>query len=113
MTSTFTDGDTVRGAIGGRLGGVLSGDSDTVVTGSLTGRYWNEFSRHSTLVLASAGPSLTFDDNNRERGFGEVNGRLSVTGVNWGGWSGFISSGAKFNSDFTTVQLNGGVKYQW
>ena len=83
------------------------------MTGSLTGRYWNEFARHSALVLASAGPSLIFDDNSRERGFGEVSGRLSVAGKNWGGWSGFVSSGAKFNSEFTTVQLNGGVKYQW
>jgi hypothetical protein len=112
-TADFTQGDTLRGAIGGRLGGVLNDDENSYLMASLTGRYWDEFSNHTGLVLSSSGPAIALDDMHREKGFGEVSGRLSLSGKNWGGWSGYISSGAKFNSAFTTVNLNGGVRFQW
>jgi len=29
------------------------------------------------------------------------------------GWSGYVSGGVKFNSDFTTTTAKGGIRYQW
>jgi len=110
-TGTFTDADTLRGAIGARLGGILMEGDGLTWSASLTGRYWDEFNTHTNMVLSSAGPSLGFSDNGRQAGFGEVSGALELAGNS--GLSGFISPSAKFNNDFTTVQVNGGVRYRW
>jgi hypothetical protein len=111
-SADFNNGDTTRGAFGARLGTVLMSGGDTFVDGSIGGRYWQEFSSNTAATVSSAGPSLVFDDNARNKGYGEVTANLTFAGQD-SPWSGYVNGGAQFNSQSTTVELRGGVRYQW
>jgi hypothetical protein len=108
----FNNGDTTRGAIGARLGTVLVDSGSTFIDGSIGGKYWQEFSSSTAATLNSAGPSLVLDDNARTKGYGEVTANVTFAGQG-SPWSGFVNGGAQFNSQLTTVELRGGLRYQW
>ena len=111
-SAKFNLGETFRGAIGGRLGGLLSEGDSYFLDGSLTGKYWQEFTNNTSLTVYSLGPQLPMDDMAQEKGFGEVTGMLNFAGKDTG-WSVNLNGGAKFNSQFTTLEARGGVRYQW
>ena len=80
--------------------------------GSISGQYWEEFTNSTAVELDTLGPALTLDDKSRKKGFGEVTGMLNIADGD-SGWSAFLNGGAKFNSELTTLELKGGVRYQW
>jgi outer membrane autotransporter protein len=111
-TSTlFNDGETFRGAAGASFGGPLVRRGEKSVNFSVTGKYWDEFTNNTQVVLYSLGPALPLTDL-REKGYGEVIGTIDFTNLQTG-WSGFFDGGAKWNSQFTTTELKGGLRYSW
>lgn len=108
----FDSGKTFRGGIGARLGTLMGEKQSFYLDGSITGQYWDEFTNSTNVILSTMGPALSLNDEGRKKGFGQVTGMLDIADGN-SGWSGFINGGAKFNSEFTTVELKGGVRYQW
>ncbi len=108
----FDSGETFRGAFGARLGTLMGQKNGVYLDGSVAAQYWEEFSNSTALELGTLGPALTVDDKRRQKGFGEVTGMLNIADGD-SGWSAFVNGGAKFNSELTTVELKGGVRYQW
>jgi len=111
-TANFSDGATFRGAAGARLGTLMGQKDSFYLDGSITAQYWEEFTNSTSVLLSTLGPALVLDDKDREKGYGQVTGMLDIADGD-SGWSGFLNGGAKFNSQFTTVELKGGVRYQW
>ena len=111
--ATFNDSNTFRGALGARLGSGLFDVGASVANVSITGNYWNEFTNDTsaTMVTSSGVPALTLSDQ-RAKHYGEVTGQLNIDEKRTG-WSGFIEGGAKFSSQFTSVELSGGVSFKW
>lgn len=108
----FNSGNTFRGALGARLGTLMGEKKSFYLDGSITAQYWDEFTNSTNVILSTMGPALSLNDEGRKKGFGQVTGMLDIADGD-SGWSGFVNGGAKFNSDFTTVELKGGVRYQW
>lgn len=112
-TADYSMGETLRGAIGGRLGARLFDDGGTVLNGALTGKYWYEFTNKASLVMKSAGPDLQLNDAGLGKGYGEITAMLNIGNADGRGVSGYIDGGAKFGSRFTTIQASAGIRYQW
>ena len=112
MTTNFNSGESFRGALGARWGTVAYENETHVVDVSVQGKYWDEFSSNTGVVLTTAGPGLLLNDDNRQRGYGEVRGLIDVANKGTG-FSAFVDGGAKFNNEFTTITAKGGVRYQW
>ncbi len=112
-TAGFNAGNTARGAAGAKLGGRLVDRDGMIVDVSITGDWWNEFTNKTSVTFSTMAPSpaLTFSDV-RQKGYGEVTGQMDIADKR-SGLSGFISGGAKLNSQFTSVELSGGVTYKW
>ena len=106
----FQDSESLRGSLGGRIGADTFW-GNTKLEGSLIGRVWDEFGNPGNVVVNSAGNVLTNADSFKGT-FGEVSGLVNMffTGT---GWSGFAEGGVKWNSDFTTVTAQGGLRYHW
>lgn len=107
----FRHEDTVRGAVGARIGGVFSSGAGGTWTGSVTGRFWDQFSGNSpSASVVDAGSELDLADHFKGT-FGEVTGR-----VDWNATSGigaWLQAGAKFNSQFTTSSVKAGLRWTW
>ena len=80
---------------------------------SLTGRVWDEFKGTYGATLVTNGPALELNATPIHGVFGEAVGQLNFRTKMLTGWSGYVSGGVKFNSDFTTTTAKGGVRYQW
>jgi hypothetical protein len=109
----WADGKSFRGAVGGRLGTIMTSTATHIVDVSVLGRVWNEFEGDNHATILSAGPALEVTDGAmKNKPFGEVMGMIDLINRSVG-WSGFVNGGAKFNNDFTTYSAKGGLRYQW
>jgi len=109
----FNDSDTFRGAAGARLGSGLFDTGRLIANVSVTGNYWDEFTNDTTatMLTSSGAPALTLGDQ-REKHYGEVSGQLNIDDKKTG-WSGFLGGGAKFSSQFKSLELSGGIAFKW
>jgi outer membrane autotransporter protein len=109
--SVGMDGQSLRGALGVRLGTGFQMSATTQLEASLTGRVWNEFDGDNRAAIVNAGPTF-FAIDKFDGAYGEVVGLLNVFNAG-SGWSGFANVGVKFNGDFTTTTAKAGLRYVW
>lgn len=107
----FQDGDSVRGAIGARVGGKMYDAATYWVEASATGRLWYEFAGDNNALIYN--PGLPFMANDTFDGaFGEFTGSF-----NWfskeNGLNGFVNGRIFFNDAYTAGSAVLGVRYQW
>ena len=113
MTTKFSDGEALRGALGARLGAAVFEDETHVVDASIQARYWDAFSSVAGVTLGTAGPALLENDNLQTKSYVEVRGLWDVALKGSSGFSGFVDAGAKFNNQSTIISTKGGLRYQW
>lgn len=107
----FRNDSTLRAAIGARIGSVFAYGSHGSLTGSLTGRFWDQFTGDSPGVAVADAASESDTSDHFKGAFGEVSGRLD-----WNCSSGmdvWLQAGAKFNNEFTTNSLKLGMRWMW
>ncbi|MDX6804969.1 autotransporter domain-containing protein [Terrihabitans rhizophilus] len=105
------DAESLRGGVGIRVGGnVYTGMTHTVGV-SLVGRAWNEFEGENQVTIGGEG-GFDIVDQGPEDVYGELGGTLSVTSRTTG-WSGQVSGSYKFNDEYESASVKGGVRYQW
>jgi hypothetical protein len=75
VTTSFSDVESIRGAVGLRVGASLFETAAMRVEASLLGRVWHEFSGDSTAHFLNVGETLAITDS-FEGTFGEVKGGL-------------------------------------
>jgi len=108
-TVDFSNGQSIRAGAGGRIGTTFGTPGGTKTELALTGKLWNEFeSANKITVTDSFGNSETFSDNISGL-FGEIEASATVYSAARD-WSGFVSGGAKFNSDFTSWDAKAGIR---
>jgi outer membrane autotransporter protein len=110
-TAKFEDGESLRGAIGARIGGRIYDAATYWVEASATGRYWYEFEGENKVLIDNPGDDFAAYDNFND-GFGEVSGSLNWFGKG-NGWNGFLNGSVLFNDDYTNGSAKVGVRYQW
>ncbi|RTL89107.1 autotransporter outer membrane beta-barrel domain-containing protein, partial [Ancylobacter aquaticus] len=107
----FEDGDSLRAAIGARVGGRVYDATEYWVEASATGRFWYEFEGdNQAWVLSSDSEFAAFDDF--DGGFGEIIASLNIFGKE-NGWSSFVNGSYLFNGDYNNGSGKVGVRYQW
>jgi outer membrane autotransporter protein len=111
VTTSFSDVESMRGALGLRVGAGLFETAAMRVEGSLLGRIWHEFSGDAKVHFLDVGDALALTDS-FEGTFGEVKAGLDIFSKG-SGWGGFVNGSVKFNDDFTTTTVKGGIRYQW
>jgi outer membrane autotransporter protein len=111
-TARFNASNTFRGALGARVGDEWVDDESMTLDASIAGNYWDEFTNNTgvTLLTGPPAPALLLRDV-REKAYGEVVGELNLTDKE-SGLFGYINGGAKFNSQFTSVEIKTGVTYK-
>jgi outer membrane autotransporter protein len=107
----FNNEETLRGAVGARVGSRLVEAPAFAVDASVIARIWDQFRGNNTVAIANFGLPLALTDN-FTGAFGEVTGHLDFI-ARGTGLSGFVAGGVKFNRDFTTTSAKGGVRYQF
>ena len=109
MGITLDDGDSLRGKIGGRLGGTYNLASG-VFEPYLKAYVGNEFMGDNSVFLAS-GPGVTVADD-----IGGVFGEVGL-GFNWANaansWSVFGQANYTFAEDYNAGDGKLGVRYSW
>jgi hypothetical protein len=111
-TVEFEDGESFRGRLGARIGGVFQ-TANYAISPDLTVSVWQEFSGDNEATITGfVGPAGFFDvEDESDDTFGEVSVGLSATGQN--GWSGFLKGDYTFSDDYNSAAVNGGVRYNW
>jgi outer membrane autotransporter protein len=111
VTAQFGNATSFKGALGTRFGGVVTEDQRHILEANVTARIWNQFKGENTVTFLNLGPTFTLQDT-FSRPFGEV-----AMDLDWlnktTGWSAFTKAGAKFNKEFITTTVKGGVRYTW
>ena len=77
----------------------------------MTGRVWNEFNANNRADIHSGGSILKVSDDFKGA-FGEIGGIINIHATS-DKWSGFVSGSYKFNGDFKSGSVRGGVRLQW
>ncbi len=109
----WQDGQSLRGAVGARIGTTFDMGGLPTMDVSLLGRVWNEFDGRNKVTLDAGGPSFSVSDGAlKNKPFGEIAGLIDLVDIG-SGWSGFLNAGVKFNADFTTITAKGGIRYQF
>jgi hypothetical protein len=111
----FGNGEDFRGGFGGRAGvEVPNWVGGHIFQASVTGRVWNQFNSNGgrTVDIISGGVGQTLGDYTLGAVYGEVKGNLALMPI-FGGWSAYLSGGAKFNQQFTSWTGRGGIGYRW
>lgn len=107
----FQDGDSVRGAIGARVGGKMYDAATYWLEASATGRLWYEFAGDNSALIYN--PGLPFLANDTFDGaFGEFTGSLNLFSKE-NGFNGFVNGRVFFNDAYTAGSAILGVRYQW
>ncbi len=105
-----TDAESLRGALGLRLGSTLAGDS-LGATWFVAGRAWYEFEGENRGVVVNPGADLPFSDAFTEA-FGEA--ELGVNVFNAANTlSGFATTGVKWKEGYSAVNLSLGMRMAW
>jgi outer membrane autotransporter protein len=108
-TVSFGNGQSVRAGAGARVGVSLGEGGASTTELSLLGKVWNEFEDANTVTISDGmGSSATFEDD-ISGVFGEVTGTATMYSADRS-FSGFVSGGALFNSDFTTWTAKAGLR---
>lgn len=105
------DAESLRGGIGLRVGANLHTGMEHTVSMSLIGRAWNEFEGENQVTIGGVG-GFDVVDQGPEDVYGELDGTLSVASRTTG-WSGQVSGSYKFNDDYESASVKGGMRYQW
>jgi outer membrane autotransporter protein len=105
------DAESLRGGVGIRVGGNVYTGMTHTIGASLVGRAWNEFEGENQVTIGGAG-GFDIVDQGPEDVYGELGGTLSVTSRTTG-WSGQVSGSYKFNDEYESASVKGGVRYQW
>jgi hypothetical protein len=105
----FSNGDSVRGRLGGRLGySTIWGG--TIVEPFFTGSFWHEFEGDNKASISSAGYKLTFKDQ-LDDNWGELGGGVNFfTGANS---SVFVKADALVGGDLDGFNVKGGGRLAW
>ena len=105
----FSNGDSVRGSLGGRVGySWLWGAS--VVEPFFDGKVWQEFEGDNKVALTSGGHKLTFKDQ-VDQTWGELGGGVNVfTGANS---SIFVKADALVGGSLDGFNVRGGGRLAW
>jgi outer membrane autotransporter protein len=116
LSVQFSDGQSLRGALGVRTGVNWLENSAYQIDTSLTAKVWGEFLGNNPVnfVSVSTDPNavpLTLNDK-VSRVFAEVAAQANFTNKGTG-WSGFLNTTMRFNDQFTTISGRTGVRYQW
>jgi len=104
----FSNGQSLQGGVGGRVGTNFATSSGTTTEISLLGKLWNEF-EDANQVTVTQGPNATTFSDNIGGLFGEVSASATIFSSDRS-VSGFVSGGAKFSSDFTSWSAKAGVR---
>jgi hypothetical protein len=107
-TITYSNGNSMRAGIGARVGTVMVNANGTSTELDLLGKVWNEFGDANVVTINDGMTTETFTDGITGV-FGEVVGRATVYSADRS-TSGFVSAGAKFGHDWTTLQAKAGVR---
>jgi outer membrane autotransporter protein len=109
----FNNGESVRGAAGGRLGASLDNLwSGKRVDLTFTGRAWDEWGAGAnTATLDNPGVPVLVTDR-FTRVYGEIKGGADLIALG-GGLGAFVNGGVKWNNQLTTTFVKGGVGYTW
>ncbi|KQU99254.1 autotransporter outer membrane beta-barrel domain-containing protein [Devosia sp. Root105] len=105
----FSDGTSLQGGIGARVGVTLGTPGDTTTELAVLGKIWNEFEDANQITITDGiGNSTTFSDG-ISGVFGELTGTATVYSADRS-FSAFGSAGVKFNEDFTSVDAKAGLR---
>jgi outer membrane autotransporter protein len=110
-TVNFEDGQSLRGALGLRVGGRVYDAANYWVEASATGRFWYEFDGDNRVIIDNPGDDFAAVDN-FDGGFGEFTGSLNWFGKE-NGWNTFLNGSVLFNDEYTGGSGKVGVRYQW
>jgi hypothetical protein len=106
---SFSNGTSVRGGIGGRVGtSVPLAGTGAVAELSLLGKLWNEFGGNNSVTVTDGVNTATYTDQIGGV-FGEVQAAATVYSSDRS-LSGFVNGDAKFGDEFTTWGLQAGVR---
>ncbi|WP_188079589.1 hypothetical protein [Xanthobacter oligotrophicus] len=107
----FGNNDSLRGAIGARVGATAYDAATYRIEASLTGRLWYEFLGDNAVTIYN--PGLPFNTVDSFNGlFGEVGVGLNYFAKD-SGWNGFTNADIKFGESYVAGSAKGGVRYQW
>jgi hypothetical protein len=105
----FSDGESVRGRLGGRIGYSTTW-GNTVVEPFFTGSFWHEFEGDNKASLTSSGYKLSFKDQ-LDDSWGELGGGVNFfTGA---ATSVFVKADALVGGDLDGWTVKGGGRLAW
>ena len=107
-TINYSDGLSIRGGIGGRIGTTYALSGGERVDFDVMGKLWNEFGGANTVTVSDGFTTQSFTDS-ISGVFGEVVGRATIYSADRS-MSGFASVGGTFSSNATTVSGKVGAR---
>ncbi len=107
-TISFSNGQSVRGGVGARVGVATTDASGVHVELSLLARLWDEFSGNNLVTVTDGTNTDTFADDTSGV-FGEVSASATLLTPDRS-TSLFASGGASFKADATTLNAKAGVR---
>ena len=105
----FSDGESLRGRLGGRLG-YSTNWGGTIVEPFFTGSFWHEFEGDNKASLTSAGYKLSFKDE-LDDSWGELGGGVNFFTSSTS--SIFVKADALVGGDLEGWNVKGGGRFAW
>ncbi|HVZ14145.1 MAG TPA: autotransporter outer membrane beta-barrel domain-containing protein [Bauldia sp.] len=107
-TITFSNGESVRGGLGARIGVAATDSSGVHVELSLLGRVWDEFSGNNLVTVSDGANTDTFTDDTSGLS-GEVSASATLVSPDRS-TSVFAAGGATFKADATALNARAGLR---
>jgi outer membrane autotransporter protein len=104
----FSNGQSIRGGVGAKIGTNFGTAGGTTTELSLLGKVWNEFEDANTVTLTQGMNTASFSDD-ISGVFGEVAATATIVSAD-GTSSGFISAGGQFGEDFMSLRAEAGLR---
>ena len=105
---SYSNGQSIRAGIGGRIGTSLGQPGGKKVDLDLMAKLWDEFGSPNTVTVSNGINTQSFTDSISGL-YGEVSGRATVYSADRM-WSGFAEASGKFSSKVTSVSAKVGVR---
>ena len=105
---SYSNGQSIRAGIGGRIGTSLGQPGGKKVDLDLMAKLWDEFGSPNTVTVSNGINTQSFSDSISGL-YGEVSGRATVYSADRM-WSGFAEASGKFSSKVTSVSAKVGVR---